>query len=169
VKQNKIPEGRIQNTTWYLAYVPCKHNSIYHCNTDFSLCTKYLLSKISVARKSRPPYIFVRLFPNKKPLSYILAYTVLWSSQLSGTAKYYVDFEWRVRKRTVFSTLTGLKSARFTSLANLHHFLIYILSFSFQHSLAALFTFIFILWKYIFLFTSFFFICAHFLGSQTRS
>jgi len=85
--------------------------------------------KVSLVR--RPPIFFFAAISEQKPLSYILAYTVLWSSQVPGTAKYYGDLEGRVRKRTVFSTLTGLKPVRFTSLANLHHFLIYILSFSF--------------------------------------
>jgi hypothetical protein len=129
VKQNKIPESQIQNNTWYLAYVPSKHNSIYHCDTDISLLHKipfyesYQLPE-GLACKA-PTHISVRLFPNKKnPLSYILAYTVLWLSQVPGTAKKnYGDLEWKVRKRTILSTLTSLKPVRFTSLANLHHYL----------------------------------------------
>ena len=89
VKQNKIPERRIQNNTWYLAYVPCKHNSIYHCNTDISLCTKYLLSKLSVARRSRlygtHLYFFCGYLRTKKP--HIL-YSGLHNTMVEPSARY---------------------------------------------------------------------------------
>jgi hypothetical protein len=81
--------------------------------------------KVSLVRLRS--YTFVRQFPNKTPLSYILVYTAVRSSQVPGTAKYYGDLDWRARKKTVLSTLTGLRPVRFKPLANLHHFLIYIL------------------------------------------
>ena len=98
--------------------------------------------------------------------------TVVRSSQISrycwpGTATHYRDLQQEAhkRKRTILLTLTGLKLVCFTSLANLHHFLIYVLSFSVKRIFADLFTFI-SSYGNITLYYFLFFYCAHFFQAH---